>query len=51
MVTPLPLAEVLLIVTMGIFALALASGVPFLVFYALLSVVLAGQLVGKAVKG
>ena len=51
MITPLPVAEVLLIVAAGIFALTVASGIPIFVFYGLVSVLLAWQLVGKAAKG
>ncbi len=51
MVTPLPLANALLVLTSTMFAMSLLAGVHLFIFYAFLAVLLSGQLVGKAVKG
>lgn len=51
MLTPLPVAEALLVAAAGLLTMALVAGVFVFVIHALLAVVLAGQLVGKAVKG
>ncbi|HET6627855.1 MAG TPA: hypothetical protein VFG63_15800 [Nocardioidaceae bacterium] len=49
MITPLPIAKVLFAVALTMFAMAVLSGE--LVVKSLFAVFLAGQLVGKAVKG
>jgi len=50
MVTPLPVAERLLVFAVGLFAMALATGEVVFVFHTSLAVFLAFQLVAKAPK-
>jgi len=45
------MANVLFVVAATFFAMAVAIQVPFFVFYSSCALLLAGQLVGKAVKG
>jgi hypothetical protein len=48
--TPLPLANALLVFASTLFAMSLAAGVPLFVVHSTLAVFLAGQLVGAATK-
>jgi hypothetical protein len=50
MITPLPLANVLLVLTSTFVAISWAIGSAFLFFYSVISLFLAGQLVGAAKK-
>ena len=51
MVTPLPVAKALLAFTSILLAMAVLVANPFLLFWSVVAVVMAGLLVGKAVKG
>ncbi len=48
MLTPLPVANVLLVFASTLFAMSLVSGIALFVVHSLLAVFLAGQLVGAA---
>ena len=50
MITPLPIANALLVFTSTLLAMAIATGIAFFVVYSVIAVFLAGQLVGKATK-
>jgi hypothetical protein len=50
MVTPLPVAKALLAFTSILLAMAILVANPFLLFWSVVAVVMAGLLVGKAVK-
>jgi hypothetical protein len=50
MTTPLPVARVLLVFTAVLFGLSVAEGNPVFVFHSVLTLFLAGYLVGAAVE-
>ena len=49
--TPLPVANVLLVFTSTLVAMAWVSGSAFFLVHSVIALLLAGQLVGAAVKG